>query len=64
VTDPKGYVTNSTYTAQGQPLTITRPADVNAIRPYTTYGYTAYTPAGFLTFYLPTSMTTPRSSSS
>jgi len=57
VTDPKGYVTNSTYTAQGDPLTITRPADVNAIRPYTTYGYTAYTPAGLPAFYLPTSVT-------
>jgi YD repeat-containing protein len=57
VTDPKGYVTDYTYTAQGEPLTTTRPPDVNLIRPYTTYGYTAYTPAGFPTFYLPTSMT-------
>ena len=57
VTDPKGYVTNYTYTAQGDPLTVTRPADIYALQPYTTYGYTGYIIAGLPTFYLPTSVT-------
>ncbi|SHL71090.1 RHS repeat-associated core domain-containing protein [Nitrosospira sp. Nsp11] len=57
VTDPKGFVTDYTYTAQGDPLTISRPPDVNLTRPFTTYGYTGYIIAGLPTFYLPTSVT-------
>ncbi|GAB1719359.1 MAG: hypothetical protein NTAFB09_10900 [Nitrosospira sp.] len=57
VTDPKGYVTNYTYTAQGEPLTITRPADVLGVRPVSTYAYVSYTPSGYPAFYLPSSVT-------
>ncbi|AKJ29719.1 hypothetical protein AAW51_3028 [Caldimonas brevitalea] len=56
-TDPRAKVTTYTYTAQGQPHTITGPADVAGLRPYTEFGYTAYTATGFPTFYLPTSET-------
>nr|WP_281174046.1 RHS repeat-associated core domain-containing protein [Methylomicrobium agile] len=57
VTDPKGQVTNTTYTAQGLPATVTRPADAGGVSPVTTYAYTGYTPSGFPTFYLPTAVT-------
>ena len=56
-TDPRGQVTNYTYTAQGLPLTVTAPADNSGVQPSTTFAYTAYTPAGFPTFYLQTSAT-------
>lgn len=55
-TDPRGNVTAYTYTAQGLPLTVTKPADASGVQPVTTYGYTAYTAAGFPAFYLPTSV--------
>lgn len=57
ITDPKNLVTSYTYTPQGLPFTITRPVDADGIAPVTTFDYTAYTPAGFGTFYLPTSVT-------
>ena len=57
VTDPRGKVTTYTYTAQGNPLTVTYPADAAGVQPTTTYGYIAYTPAGFPTFYLQSSQT-------
>ncbi|EIC30148.1 RHS repeat-associated core domain-containing protein [Methylomicrobium album] len=57
VTDPKGQVTRTTYTAQGLPATVTRPADAGGVSPVTTYAYTGYTPSGFPTFYLPTAVT-------
>jgi RHS repeat-associated protein len=56
-TDAKGQVTSFTYTAQGNPYTVTAPADDNGVHPVTTFGYTAFSPAGFPTFYLPTSLT-------
>ena len=52
---PLGLTTHA-YTAQGLPLTVTSPADASAVQPVTTYGYTAYTAAGFPAFYLPTSV--------
>jgi len=58
VTDPKGLVTSYTYTAQGLPFTVTMPYDGTGVgQPITTYAYTGYTPSGFSTFYLPTSVT-------
>ncbi len=56
-TDPRGKVTNYTYTAQGNPLTVTAPADVDGVRPVSTYAYISYSPSGFTTFYLPRSVT-------
>ncbi|WP_050750275.1 DUF6531 domain-containing protein [Allochromatium vinosum] len=56
-TDPRGKVTRYTYTAQGNPSTVTRPVDAAGVAPVTTYAYTGYTPSGFPTFYLPTSVT-------
>jgi RHS repeat-associated protein len=56
-TDPRGKITNYTYTAQGLPLTVTSPADDAGVRPSTTFGYTAFTPAGFPALYLQTSAT-------
>ena len=56
-TDPRGKVTNFTYTAQGNPLKVTYPADTAGVRPSTTYAYVSYTPAGFPTFYLQSSAT-------
>lgn len=61
VTDPRGKVTTYTYTAQGNPLTVTYPADAAGVQPSTTYGYIAYTPAGFPTFYLQRSQTSKTS---
>lgn len=61
VTDPLGKVTSYTYTAQGNPLTVTYPADNAGVQPSTTYGYVAYTPAGFPTFYLQSSQTSKTS---
>ncbi|HAY08798.1 MAG TPA: Rhs family protein, partial [Thauera sp.] len=54
-TDALGKVTTYTYTAQGNPLTVTAPADAAGVQPQTTYGYTAYTASGYPTFYLQTS---------
>ena len=54
-TDPRGKTTTYTYTAQGNPLTVTAPADAAGVQPQTTYGYTAYTASGYPTFYLQTS---------
>lgn len=56
-TDPRGQATSYTYTAQGNPLTVTSPADSAGVQPVTTFGYTGYTPSGFPTFYLQTSVT-------
>ncbi|PKO60043.1 MAG: Rhs family protein, partial [Betaproteobacteria bacterium HGW-Betaproteobacteria-19] len=56
-TDPRGKITTYTYTAQGNPLTVTAPADAAGVQPQTTYGYTAYTTSGYPTFYLQTSQT-------
>jgi RHS repeat-associated protein len=56
-TDPRGQVTSYTYTAQGNPLAVTSPADGAGVQPVTTFGYTGYTPSGFPTFYLQTSVT-------
>ena len=60
-TDPLGKLTSYTYTAQGNPLTVTYPADAGGVQPSTTYGYIAYTPAGFPTFTLQSSETTKTS---
>jgi RHS repeat-associated protein len=56
-TDPLLNTTNYTYTAQGNPLTVSAPADAQGERPVTTYGYTAYTVSGYPSFYLQTSET-------
>ena len=56
-TDPRGKVTTYTYTAQGNPLTVTRPANAAGVAPVTTAAYTGYTPSGYPTFYLPTAVT-------
>lgn len=56
-TDPRGKVTTYTYTAQGNPLSVTSPADAAGAQPQTTFAYTAYTPSGYPTFYLQTSQT-------
>ncbi len=61
VTDPRGKLTTFTYTAQGNPLTVLAPADAVGVQPSTTYGYIAYTPAGFPTFYLQSSVTSKSS---
>jgi RHS repeat-associated protein len=61
-TDPRGKVTTYTYTAQGNPLTVTSPADTAGVQPATTFGYTAYTPSGYPSVYLQTSVTTKTSS--
>ncbi|WP_169788046.1 RHS repeat-associated core domain-containing protein [Caldimonas brevitalea] len=57
VKDPKGYVTEYKYTAQGLPFTVTGPADATGARPFTQVDYTAYSRAGYPTFYLPTAKT-------
>lgn len=57
ITDARNLVTTFTYTAQGNPLTVTRPTDASGVAPVTTYAYTGYTPTGFPTFYLQTSVT-------
>ncbi|PLX61400.1 DUF6531 domain-containing protein, partial [Sedimenticola selenatireducens] len=59
-TDPRGKVTTYTYTTQGNPLTVTAPADAGGVQPQTTYGYTAYTASGYPNFYLQTSQTRKR----
>jgi len=56
-TDALGKVTSYTYTAQGEPLTVTAPADAAGVQPQTTYGYTAYSASGYPNFYLQTSQT-------
>ncbi|WP_418646900.1 RHS repeat-associated core domain-containing protein [Thauera butanivorans] len=56
-TDALGKVTTYTYTAQGNPLTVTAPVDAAGVQPQTTYGYTAYTASGYPSFYLQTSQT-------
>lgn len=63
-TDALGKVTTTTYTAQGNPLTVTSPADAAGVQPQTTYGYTAYTASGYPTFYLQTARTSKITSSS
>ena len=63
ITDPRLQVTNFTYTAQGNPLTVTAPADALGVQPVTTYGYSSYSPSGFPAFYLQTSLTNKISSS-
>jgi YD repeat-containing protein len=55
-TDARGKVTSYTYTLRGLPLSVTSPADADAVQPVTTYAYTPYTAAGFPVFYLPTSV--------
>ena len=55
--DPKGNVTQYTYTAQGLPLAVTTPTDSANVAPVSTYGYTRYDPRGYPSFYLPTSVT-------
>ncbi|SCX87305.1 RHS repeat-associated core domain-containing protein [Nitrosospira sp. Nl5] len=57
LTDPKGFITYYSYTAQGDPFIIARPANIDGIRAYTAYGYTGYIVTGLPTFYLPTSTT-------
>lgn len=56
-TDARGRVTSYTYTAQGLPLSVTSPVDAAGVAPQTTFTYLAYTPSGFLTFYLPATQT-------
>ncbi len=56
-TDARALATDYAYTAQGQPLTVTAPADAAGVRPLTTIAHASYTPAGWPTFYLPTSVT-------
>jgi len=55
-TDARGKVTSYSYTAQGLPLAVTSPADAGGVQPVTTFGYTAYTAAGFPAFTLQTSV--------
>ncbi len=55
-TDARGKVTSYTYTAQGLPLAVTSPADAAGVQPVSTFGYTAYTAAGFPAFTLQTSV--------
>ena len=62
-TDARGKVTSYTYTAQGLPLAVTSPADAAGVQPVTTFGYTAYTAAGFPAFYLQTSVSQKTSAS-
>jgi RHS repeat-associated protein len=57
-TDARGNVTSYTYTAQGQPLAVISPADSASVSPETDYGYQAYSPTGFPSFYLRASQTT------
>lgn len=57
ITNPRGKATDLTYTAYGEPLTVTAPADSAGVQPQTTYGYTSYTASGFPAFYLRTSET-------
>jgi len=64
VTDPRGKLTTYTYTAQGNPLTVTYPADAAGVQPSTTYAYVSYTPTGFPTFYLQSSQTSKVSATS
>ncbi|OGQ95295.1 MAG: hypothetical protein A2521_03965 [Deltaproteobacteria bacterium RIFOXYD12_FULL_57_12] len=64
--DPRGKETNYTYTAQGNPLTVTYPADAAGVQPSTTYAYISYTPTNFPTFptfYLRSSETSKTSAS-
>ncbi|MXS80217.1 RHS repeat protein, partial [Nitrosomonas sp. GH22] len=56
-TDPRGKFTTYTYTEQGNPLTITSPADTMGAQPETTFAYTDYTASGYPKFYLPTLQT-------
>uniref|UniRef100_UPI000AC19CAF RHS repeat-associated core domain-containing protein n=1 Tax=Thauera butanivorans TaxID=86174 RepID=UPI000AC19CAF len=56
-TDALGKLTTYSYTAQGNPLTVTAPADAAGVQPQTTYGYTAYSASGYPSFYLQTSQT-------
>lgn len=63
-TDPRGKTTTYTYTAQGNPLSVTAPADAGGVQPQTTYGYTAYTPSGYPTFYLQSTQTSKITASS
>lgn len=57
-TDALGNITSYTYTAQGNPLTVTSPADNSNVQPVTTYAYTSYTGvAGFPSFTLQTGVT-------
>nr|WP_274521508.1 hypothetical protein [Ectothiorhodospira lacustris] len=63
-TDPRGKTTTYTYTAQGNPLAVTAPADPAGVQPQTTYGYTAFTASGYPTFYLQTSQTSKINASS
>ncbi|VTU29148.1 Cell wall-associated polypeptide CWBP200 [Variovorax sp. PBS-H4] len=62
-TDARGKTTSYSYML-GLPLTITAPADAAGASPQTTYAYSAFTPSGFTTFYLPSSKTVKTSSSS
>ena len=57
VTDARGQTTAFTYTAQGEPLTDTHPADAAGVAPITTYAYTAFSAGGYPSFYLPTMVT-------
>ena len=63
-TDPRAKVTSYTYTAQGLPLAVTSAADAAGVQPVTTFGYTAYTAAGFPAFYLQTSVSQKTSAAS
>ena len=56
-TDAMGKVTTYAYNAQGLPLTVTSPVDDASVAPQTTYAYSAFTPSGYPTFYLPASQT-------
>ncbi|MEC5159546.1 MULTISPECIES: RHS repeat-associated core domain-containing protein [unclassified Janthinobacterium] len=62
-TDAMLRTTSYTYTAQGNPLTVTSPADSLGQQPTTTFAYTAFTAAGFPPFYLQTSDTSKISAS-
>ncbi|WP_415203103.1 RHS repeat-associated core domain-containing protein [Pseudorhodoferax sp.] len=62
-TDARGKVTSYTYTAQGLPLAVTRPADAGGVQPVTTYGYTSYTASGLPAFWLQTSVSQKTSAS-
>lgn len=53
--DVRGNVTNYKYTGQGLLDSVTAPPDAAGVRPQTRTAYSAFTAAGYPTFYLPTS---------
>ncbi|MFJ4389279.1 RHS repeat-associated core domain-containing protein [Pseudomonas soli] len=57
VTDARGNVTSTTYTAQGLIKQVTKPQDSAGLAPQTTYGYSVFSRSGWPDFYLPSNET-------